>query len=326
MPPIFISNGHLGRFWRLCAAVSGHIGYRGVIIGLMPLLTTTMAAADDGQNDHNRMDLLDDRRTFEIGDRLAYQVLEEREPAVVLFVNDRGEVEVPLAGPVAAHGLTARRLAYRIKDLLEQTYFHRATVLVQHSHADNTRGRINLVGRVQRPGPQQIPADEVLTVSSAILRAGGFAPGADRAGVTIVRAADGEGGEERITVDLVDVLENGNLAADRVVRPEDVIVVPERADASGTYYVTGEVGSPGVFNIPPTGGMQLSEAILRAGGFAKFADRRRVQLIRGDTSLPEDERRLTVNVQAILEDGQRDLDVPVYANDIIRVRDRPFVW
>jgi protein involved in polysaccharide export with SLBB domain len=107
----------------------------------------------------SQMDLLNNIKNIQIGDRLVYQVLEERESAVQLFVNDRGQVDFPLIGYVDAVGKTCYVLAYEVKELLEVDFFHRATVLLRHQFADNSRGRINVVGRVARPGPINIPAD-----------------------------------------------------------------------------------------------------------------------------------------------------------------------
>src|SRR5690606_5898233 len=126
-----------------------------------------------------QMDLLDDRRAMQVGDYLLYQVLEEREPPQVVFVNDRGEIDLPLIDSVPAKGMTCLKFAVEVKKRLEQTFFHRATVLVRFQHADNSRGQVNIVGRVSRPGPVRIPADEIMTVSSVVTRAGGGLAGAD---------------------------------------------------------------------------------------------------------------------------------------------------
>ncbi len=279
-------------------------------------------------NTPTQMDLLNDIRRIVIGDRLVYQVAEERAEGTLVFVNDQGMVEIPLLGLVRAEGLTSRELAFRIKEKLEVDFFHRATVLVRHQHADNSRGRVNIVGRVARPGPLNIPADQVMTVSSAILQTGGFLPSADSRNVLVRRQQEGEEDRyEEIRVNVRRVLEEGDFGADLPVRPEDIIVVPESAQAGGNYYITGAVSSPGEFKMPADGAdVTLSQAILRAGGFAQFANQSDVIVIRQDPDNPGEQTRLRVNVKAILEEGRRSEDINLKADDIIRVREVLFAF
>jgi len=301
---------------------------------LRPLLACCLLLCCGGvtalraQETPSRMELLDDSRPLRVGDRLSYQVVEEREPAVRLFVDAEGKVDVPLIGRVDATHLTPKAFAQKVKQELEQDFFYRATVLVDFENADGARGEVKVVGLVLRPGPLPIPADEVLTASTALIRSGGVRAGADLSHVTILRGdSQNPDEQERITVDLKEVLEEGNLAADKVLRPDDTLVVPESSQVGGTYFITGEVAGEGVYNLPADGSdLTVSEAVLRAGGFAKFANKRRVLLIKADESLPEDQRRLVVDVQRILEQGDRSNDPVLGPDDIIRVTDRKFAW
>ncbi|MDP0499552.1 MAG: polysaccharide biosynthesis/export family protein [Verrucomicrobiota bacterium JB022] len=276
----------------------------------------------------SRMELLDDTRTLRVGDRLTYQVIEEREPTMRLFVDAQGNVDVPLAGRMQAAGKTPKGFAQDVKQALEKDFYYQATVLIDFERADGARGEVKVVGMVVRPGPMPIPADEVLTASMALLRSGGTRVGADLTKVTILRgdATDPES-QEKIVIDLTEVLDKGNLGADRVLQPDDTLVIPESNRLGGTYYITGEITSEGVYNLPTDNTrVTVSEAVLKAGGFAKFANKRRVVLIRADTSLPEDKRRVVVDVQRILEEGDRKNDPVLEPDDIIRVTDRKFAW
>jgi protein involved in polysaccharide export with SLBB domain len=294
-----------------------------VVVGLSAQ-PSAEATADDPEV--TQMALLDDKRAMQVGDYLVYQVLEEQEPAVILFVDDRGMLDIPLLDPVPAEGATCKQLAFRIKEQLEKSFFYRATVLLRFQNANNSRGRIRVMGRVARPGPLDIPADEILTVSMALVRAGSSLVGADLSQVEVLRTAGTEDGEqERITVDVRDVFENGNLAADRVVRPGDVIVVPEAQDASARFMITGMVGKEGFYRLPADGSpLMLSEAILNAGGFQQWARANRVKVIRKDPENPEREQTLEVDVEAILEGRKRDTDIEVKPGDFIRVEEKFF--
>jgi len=70
-----------------------------------------------------------------------------------------------------------------------------------------SRGKVYLVGPVRMPGPEDIPSDEVLTLSKAILRAGGFTDFADKHHVKITRqGGTGEIDKETLVVDVARFL------------------------------------------------------------------------------------------------------------------------
>ncbi|MEQ1850656.1 MAG: polysaccharide biosynthesis/export family protein, partial [Chthoniobacteraceae bacterium] len=48
----------------------------------------------------------------------------------------------------------------------------------------------------------------------------------------------------------------------------------------GTVYVSGQVRAQGSVELPPEERFTVSKAILKAGGFAEFADKRKVKLVR----------------------------------------------
>jgi protein involved in polysaccharide export with SLBB domain len=92
-----------------------------------------------------------------------------------------------------------------------------------------SRGRVYLVGPVRLPGPQEIPSDEVLTISKAILRAGGFTEFADKKTVKITRKSSETGGQDQtFTVNVGEILERGRTEADLPLQPGDLIYIQER--------------------------------------------------------------------------------------------------
>ncbi len=176
----------------------------------------------------NSMDALNDNTKLGNGDRLSYRVVEERRDPIGLIVTDSGEIEVPFIGRVHAAGKSCRRLALEIKPLLEKEYFFKATVIVGlDSISARSRGKVYLMGQVRGQGALDIPADEVLTVSKVILRAGGLADFANRKKVRLVRK-NAAGKAQTTIVDLADILDKGHIEKDPAVEPDDLIVVPER--------------------------------------------------------------------------------------------------
>lgn len=90
----------------------------------------------------------------------------------------------------------------------------------------------------------------------------------------------------------------------------------------GTFYVTGQVQAQGPQQIPRGETITVAQAILRAGGFADFADKRRVVVVR---RTPDGQiARTQVDVKGILEEGHLDKDVVLQPNDYVFVRERMF--
>ena len=176
----------------------------------------------------NSMEVLDDSRALGVGDRVSLRIVEDRKPLVELIVTDSGEMEVPLIGRVQAKGKTCKALAHEVKKLLEKDYFYTCTVIIGLDAASQrSRGKIYMMGQIRGQGAMELPPDETLTVSRAILRAGGFADFANKRKVKLVRKT-ADGGQETTIVDVVQILEKGRADKDLVLQPDDLLIVPER--------------------------------------------------------------------------------------------------
>jgi polysaccharide export outer membrane protein len=175
------------------------------------------------------MDVLDDTRPLTIGDKVSLRVVEERKPPVETFVTDAGDLEVPLIGRVKARGKTCKALAREIKTQLDKEYFYHCNVILGLDTASTrSRGKVYLTGPVKGQGAMELPADEQLTVSRAIMRAGGFGDFANKKKVRVVRKDAASGKEQTFVIDVSQILEKGKTAADLVLQPEDVIIVSPR--------------------------------------------------------------------------------------------------
>jgi len=87
----------------------------------------------------------------------------------------------------------------------------------------------------------------------------------------------------------------------------------------GRVYVTGQVRNQGPLDIPPDETFTVSKAILRAGGFADFANKRKVKLVRKKGASTE---TTIVNVELVVKKGWTDKDPVVEADDTIIVPER----
>jgi polysaccharide export outer membrane protein len=198
-------------------------------VGTVPDLTTSasvptapIAASLDS------MEGLNDRSKLSNGDTVTYRVIEEQQAPVLLTVSDSGEVTIPLVGIVSAKNKTCKQLAYELKPRLEKEFFYHATVIIGlETFSTHPLGKVYLMGQVQKQGAVEIPSNERLTVSQAILLVGGLADFADKRRVKLVRKQP-DGKTQTTVVDLVEILEKGHTDRDPLVQPEDTIIVPQR--------------------------------------------------------------------------------------------------
>ncbi len=171
------------------------------------------------------MDLLDDHQKLGPGDHILYRVIEDQDEPRSLIITDSGDLDVPYLGLVHAAGKTSLQLGKEVKALLEQKLYFQATVIVALELVNKTRvtGKVYVTGQVRNKGGYEIPANETLTVSKAILNAGGFSDFSDKKHVRLIRKTPE--GERTFVVNVQDIWDRGKLDEDVVVQPGDTIVV-----------------------------------------------------------------------------------------------------
>jgi protein involved in polysaccharide export with SLBB domain len=170
---------------------------------------------------------LDDKRKLLPGDRVSFQILEDRTNAVPLLVAESSELDIPYIGRINVAGKSCKELAGEVKVLLEKDYYYRATVIIGLDALSKVLGKVYVWGPVRVQGPIEIPANETFTAGKAILRAGGFGDFANKKEVKVVRKTPN--GNVTLKVNMVEVLEKGNTDQDVPLEPEDFVIVPQRA-------------------------------------------------------------------------------------------------
>lgn len=96
-----------------------------------------------------------------------------------------------------------------------------------------------------------------------------------------------------------------------------IIAVDHVSEKSrGRVYVIGSVKGPGPQEIPPDEEYTVSKAVIRAGGFGDFANKRKVKLTRKGGEV------VIVDLKRVIEDGRTDEDVVVRPDDQIFVPQR----
>ena len=181
------------------------------------------------------MDVLDNQQSISTGDLVSIRVLEDRRDAVQQKVAVTGEVNAPYVGLVTAKGKTCRELAFAIKKELEKNFFQHATVVIAIDQINEKDAKswgereldfYVMFGIVARQGKYELPENEDISISQAILRAGGFAQFANKQKVKIIRKTPQ--GNKTILVNVHDIMQMGNLDKDVYIRKDDVIIVEEK--------------------------------------------------------------------------------------------------
>jgi protein involved in polysaccharide export with SLBB domain len=97
-----------------------------------------------------------------------------------------------------------------------------------------------------------------------------------------------------------------------------VIIAVERISekSRGKVYVIGSVRGPGPQEIPADETYTVSKAIIRAGGFGDFANKRKVKLTR------KSGEAVVVDLKRVIEQGRSDEDVVLQPDDQIYVPQR----
>ncbi len=167
-----------------------------------------------------------------------------------------------------------------------------------------------VLGEVGKPGAFQL--DRPISAMDAVLLAGGFTPKAAAAQVKLTRRLPS--GEEQTTV--LDLSGPNARGRDFTLAAGDTLLVP----AGNTFYVLGEVKSPGAFQLQDA--TTAIQGIAMAGGFTDRAAPNRTKIIR--THKDGKQETLVVDLNEVVKRGRKDKDVPLAANDVVVVPESYF--
>ena len=90
----------------------------------------------------------------------------------------------------------------------------------------------------------------------------------------------------------------------------------------GRVYIWGQVHNQGALEIEVNENLTAGKAILRAGGFADFANKKKVKVVRGNLDVDGKKQSFDLNMEQILEEGKIENDIVLQPNDLIIVPSR----
>ena len=250
------------------------------------------------------------------GENLEVFVNEDPSFNGIYQVRRGGYIIMPQVGRITVAGKTISAAEAAVKRALQSSQLHNASVMIERKQgADLENGPlIYLSGEFREPRPWHIPAGITPTLVNVILSSGGVSDKADLTRVRVMRIAASKGVVEEVNV--AKILDGGGLTSDLTLGEGDVITIP--AGPANLVYITGNVARQGSFPLKPGEKISAYGAILQNGGFARFADQRRVYVLR---ALPDGTKaKLPVDISAI-KSGQRP-DVLLQSNDILVVPEK----
>ena len=90
----------------------------------------------------------------------------------------------------------------------------------------------------------------------------------------------------------------------------------------GRVYVLGQVRQQGPLDVQVNENLTAGKAILRAGGFADFANKKKVRVVRANVDPKGEKQSFDLDMTQILEEGKIEKDIVLQPNDLIIVPSR----
>jgi polysaccharide export outer membrane protein len=245
-------------------------------------------------------------------DLLEISVFEVPQLNRTVRVTEGGTISLPLLGEMAVRGLTVSQLETNLREALARGYVEDPQVSV---FVKEYRSRkVSVIGAVGAPGVYEILGPR--TLLEVLSQAGGLT---ERSGgkIYILRNTK-EGGEQRIAVNVADLMENRDQSLNVPIEPGDIISIP--IDRPAYVYVDGAVRTPGRIEQLASRPLSLLQAIARAGGPTDRADLRNVQVLRRG----EDGEQTLIEVNLKKVRKGEEPDPTLRDGDIVVVRETFF--
>jgi len=171
------------------------------------------------------------------GDVLKITVYDHEDLTQTVRVTSDGTVRLSLLGQVPVGGMPVTKAAEKITALYADGYLvnPQVNVFIEEYRS----GKVTILGQIATPGLYELRHQ--MTLLELISSAGGLTDDAGRT-ATIKRKAGAAGAEDVITIDLKQLVENGDTRLNIQIQAGDSIYIQK----ANLVYVNGEVQKPGV--------------------------------------------------------------------------------
>ncbi len=201
------------------------------------------------------------------GDELNVQLYGSTNRTSRLKVGNDGTISFPQLGPISVGGRSFEAVRSDIESRVSQQMIGvRASVAMGQTRFI----RVFVLGEANLPGSYTVSG--LGTMTTALFASGGVKPIGSLRNIQLKRQ-----GTVVRTLDLYDLLQNGDTSNDAKLLPGDVIHIPT---VGTTVAVDGEVRRPAIYELK--GSQTAADAITLAGGLTAEADTGKVSLTRVD--------------------------------------------
>jgi polysaccharide export outer membrane protein len=237
-----------------------------------------------------------------------------------VLIGTNGNITLPMFGRVKAGGLTVEQLEAelntRLKEFIRDPQAS-VTVVEFRSQPVSVFGAVTKPGVIQLRGPKSLY--EVLSMAGGPRETAGSSVTVTRRrengeiplpGATI----DPTGQFSSVELNVQEILEGKNPAANIEIKPNDVISVSE--SSFNMIYVVGDVQHAGAFTLGGQRNVSVLRALSQAGGLGRTAKPQKAKIIREVPGQPKFSE-IAVNIKEILS-GKAE-DIALRPNDVLVV-------
>ena len=160
-----------------------------------------------------------------IGPGDSVNIIVWRNPEVSMSVPVRpdGKITTPLVEDLPAAGKTSTQLARDIEQALAKFIQQPVVTVIVTNFVGNFNEQIRVIGQAARP--QALPYRRDMSLMDVLIAVGGVTEFAAGNKATIVRTIEGK--QEKLPVRLDSLLKDGDISANVMMRPGDILIVPE---------------------------------------------------------------------------------------------------
>jgi polysaccharide export outer membrane protein len=279
---------------------------------------------------------LDEQYRLGAGDTVRLEFLNVSDYNGDYLISTDGKVTLPLVGRISLANLTVREAGDRLAAMYgkELRYPKVSVSLIARRPVT-----VVMTGEIIKPGLYVFPSNvqgQPPKLYQALQTAGGITQAGDLQKIQIVRENLNPSLSHTVNVDLVALLQRGDIRQNVELRDGDVIVIPPATNINVNniqqlvssnvgsqsaqpidIVILGEVEVPGPYRFSPSDMTKMIQAIQGAGGLSPFANIREVALERRsrDGSI----QKMKVDLFAILDTGRLDQDIPLQDGDVITI-------
>jgi polysaccharide export outer membrane protein len=157
------------------------------------------------------------------GDTLNVVVWRNPEVSGSMQVRPDGKITTPLVEDLQASGKTPTELARDIEKALAKFIQQPVVTVVVTGFVGNYGEQVRVIGQAAKP--QALPYRRDMSLMDVLIAVGGVTEFASGNRASVIRTIDGK--QTRMQVRLHDLIKEGDISANMMMRPGDVLVIPE---------------------------------------------------------------------------------------------------